>query len=216
MVEMSGSGPTLSAPPAVPPPAEIAAALAKRVIGQALAIQEMSIGLTKKLAGLGTGLGHQAVHQRALAHARGAQHQGVAARQAFAQGVQALALLQAQRQHGGAHAPVGREPRPGLLERLAQVLLVEHDEGTDALGLGREQGARELAFGEHGLGRQEDQHTRSLGGCRFGWDGRHRGLGRRARTFPAEFLHHSDSLVQQTPVDRGVLLDARLGQAGLG
>ena len=39
----------------MPTPAEIAAALGKRVIGQSLAIQEMSIGLTKKLAGLGTG-----------------------------------------------------------------------------------------------------------------------------------------------------------------
>jgi ATP-dependent Clp protease ATP-binding subunit ClpX len=39
----------------VPPPAEIAAAISKRVIGQSLAIQEMAIALTKKLAGLGTG-----------------------------------------------------------------------------------------------------------------------------------------------------------------
>jgi ATP-dependent Clp protease ATP-binding subunit ClpX len=39
----------------VPSPAEIAEALDKRVIGQAGAVQEMAIALSKKLAGLGTG-----------------------------------------------------------------------------------------------------------------------------------------------------------------
>ena len=38
-----------------PPPNEIAAALGKRVIGQAGAVQEMAIALSKKLAGLGVG-----------------------------------------------------------------------------------------------------------------------------------------------------------------
>jgi len=38
-----------------PSPAEIAAALSRRVIGQASSVQEMSIGLAKKLAGLSTG-----------------------------------------------------------------------------------------------------------------------------------------------------------------
>ena len=38
-----------------PPPQEIAAALGKRVIGQAGAVQEMAIALSKKLAGLGVG-----------------------------------------------------------------------------------------------------------------------------------------------------------------
>jgi ATP-dependent Clp protease ATP-binding subunit ClpX len=45
----------MTPPRELPAPAEIAAALGKRVIGQALALQEMAIGLTKKLAGLGTG-----------------------------------------------------------------------------------------------------------------------------------------------------------------
>jgi ATP-dependent Clp protease ATP-binding subunit ClpX len=38
-----------------PAPAEIAAALSRRVLGQAWAVQEMSIALAKKLCGLGTG-----------------------------------------------------------------------------------------------------------------------------------------------------------------
>ncbi|HLF56146.1 MAG TPA: AAA family ATPase [Thermoanaerobaculia bacterium] len=45
----------MQAPQAAPSPAEIAAALSKRVIGQVGAVQEMSIALSKKLAGLGTG-----------------------------------------------------------------------------------------------------------------------------------------------------------------
>lgn len=52
---MTGSRAPLAASQAIPPPAEIAAALSKRVIGQSLAVQEMAIGLTKKLSGLGTG-----------------------------------------------------------------------------------------------------------------------------------------------------------------
>jgi len=45
----------MSTPEAVPSPAEIAGALGKRVIGQAGAVQEMAIAISKKLAGLGTG-----------------------------------------------------------------------------------------------------------------------------------------------------------------
>jgi len=45
----------MSVATAVPSPAEIAAALSRRVIGQSLSVQEMSIGLAKKLAGLATG-----------------------------------------------------------------------------------------------------------------------------------------------------------------
>jgi len=45
----------MSDPAALPAPAEIAAALSKRVIGQPGAVREMSIALAKKLAGLGTG-----------------------------------------------------------------------------------------------------------------------------------------------------------------
>ncbi|MCM2270728.1 MAG: AAA family ATPase, partial [Thermoanaerobaculia bacterium] len=40
---------------AAPTPAEIAAALAERVLGQPWAVQEMAIALAKKLAGLGAG-----------------------------------------------------------------------------------------------------------------------------------------------------------------
>ena len=41
--------------PQTPPPSEIAAALGKRVIGQAGAVKEMAIALSKKLAGLRVG-----------------------------------------------------------------------------------------------------------------------------------------------------------------
>ncbi len=45
----------MTAPLPAPPPAELAAALAKRVIGQADAVQEMALAISKKLAGLSTG-----------------------------------------------------------------------------------------------------------------------------------------------------------------
>ena len=45
----------MSDPDAAPSPAEIAAALSRRVIGQPGAVREMAIAISKKLAGLGTG-----------------------------------------------------------------------------------------------------------------------------------------------------------------
>ena len=49
------SEPALPPPPSTPAPRDIAGALAKRVIGQREAIQEISIALSKKLAGLTVG-----------------------------------------------------------------------------------------------------------------------------------------------------------------
>ena len=76
--------------------------------------------------------------------------------------------LQAQWQHGAAHAAVGVQAAPRALECGAQVLLVEHDERIDAGVLGRDQGPGELALGELGVCRQEHQHLVEVGGKGLG------------------------------------------------
>ena len=87
--------------------------------------------------------------------------------QALLQGVQpglgTVGRLQAQRQHRAAHAAVGLEPCPGAVERGLQVALVEHDEHVNALGLRRDQRARQLAFGEFGIGGHQHQHLVEVG-----------------------------------------------------
>jgi hypothetical protein len=120
------------------------------------------------LTGLRAGLGHEAVHQRALAGARRAEHQRGLAFEPLAQIVQAVVGFQAERQHGEAHVPVRGQPRPGSLERRAQIVLVEHNQRCDARGFGCDQGARELHVGEHRLGRQQHQHLVQVGCEGFG------------------------------------------------
>ncbi|MDT4867774.1 hypothetical protein FQZ97_1027040 [compost metagenome] len=72
--------------------------------------------------------------------------------------------LESQRQDITTHAPVAFQPVPGLIESGLQIALVEHDQHRDALGFGRDQRARELAFGELGVGRDQHQDLVEVGG----------------------------------------------------
>jgi hypothetical protein len=65
---------------------------------------------------------------------------------------------------------IGRQLAPGALEGLDQVALVERDDRRDALGLRRDQRARQLVLGELGLGRDQDQHLVQVGGEGLGAD----------------------------------------------
>jgi len=62
------------------------------------------------------------------------------------------------------HMAVGPQALPGARERLDQVALVVRDQRRDARRFCGDEGARELAFGEHRLGRDQDQHLVQIGG----------------------------------------------------
>ncbi len=66
------------------------------------------------------------------------------------------------------HALVGQQPCPRFLEGLDQVALVQRDDGLDAFGFGGDQRTRELAFREHRLGSNQDQHLVQIGSERLG------------------------------------------------
>ena len=126
----------------------------------------------RDLAGLGLRCRHDAVDQRALASARRAQHQRGPALQPGFEFVDAglRAGLQRQRQHRLAHGAVGCQALPGALEQRPQVALVEHDQCGYRFGSRRDQRPGELALGELGFGRQQDQHQVEVGGEGLGAD----------------------------------------------
>ena len=95
---------------------------------------------------------HKPVDQGAFAHARRSEHQGAFAGQSGLQFVQpgfgggGGFTFEAQGQYRTAHAAVGRQACPGAVKARLHVALVEHDQHVNVLGLGRDQGACELAF----------------------------------------------------------------------
>jgi hypothetical protein len=126
----------------------------------------------RDLAGEGLGPRHQQVDQRALARARRAQHQRRLALQQFQQRF-AIGLLrqpQRQRQHAVAHAR-GRAAslRPGALEGLDQVALVQRDQRRDALG--RRRSARAPAASRRTRARRRSGPAPGRGWRRRTWCG---------------------------------------------
>ena len=66
------------------------------------------------------------------------------------------------------NAAIGLQPLPCHGKRLFQIVLVERDDGGNARIFCSDQGARQLAFREHGLCRNHDQYLIEVGSKRLG------------------------------------------------
>ena len=113
--------------------------------------------------------GDGGVDEGALAHARGPQNQGHLALERLKQDlVGGVVVFQGQGKKIVSHGAVNLQTPPRLLKGHGEIGFVEHDEGFDLSGLGRDQGAGELGLGELGLSGDQNEQLINVGGKRFG------------------------------------------------